>query len=534
MKLDYLIKGSTVIDGTGLSEGMKVMDIGIQRDRIVAIGQELEFQAGDVIDARSLYLSPGFIDAHTHSEFMLMADGRAQGKIAQGVTTEINGNCGLSAAPMYGEVLQKRQEKMRWSGVEEGWQSFEEFFHHLQQRGIAVNYATLVGHGNLRGSCLGYANQKPGRAEIEIMGQMLKESLKTGVFGLSTGLPYPPGVYAERDEILELCREATPLLGFYATHMRSEGDKLLESIDEAIAIAESCNAHLHISHLKTSGSQNWWKIDKVLNRLNQVYGQRKAISCDRYPYVASSTDLDILLPPWVFEGGDEAAVNRLINKRAIIRQEILEEHTEEGFWKKVLISGVHSYKNKWMQGMDIVFLAQRLSKEPVDVFLDLLTFERLRVGAIFFSMKEDNLCRILKQPFTVIGSDSSARSFDGVTANGLPHPRGFGTFPRVLGRYVREQGLLSLCEAIHKMTGLTASIFGIQERGLIKEGYFSDLVIFDKDTILDRAEFTNPFLPPEGIHFVFVNGEPVVYHEVLQERRPSRILKKFSNNPKYT
>ena len=173
-------------------------------------------------------------------------------------------------------------------------------------------------------------------------------------------------------------------------------------------------------------------------------------------------------------------------------------------------------------------------KEPVDIFLDLLTFERLRVGAIFFSMNEDNLSRILKQPFTVIGSDSSARSFDGVTANGLPHPRGFGTFPRVLGRYVREQGLLSLCEAIHKMTGLTASIFGIEERGLIKEGYFSDLVIFDKDTILDRAEFTNPFLPPEGIHFVFVNGEPVVYHGLLQEKRPGRILKKFSNNPRYT
>lgn len=530
MKLDYLIKGGMVIDGTGRSESVKVMDMGIHGDRIAVIGQGLDLQAEVIIDARGLCVSPGFIDSHTHSEFTLMADGRAQGKTAQGVTTEINGNCGLSAAPMFGEVWQKRYEQMKWAAIEEGWHSFEEFFHHLQQQGIAVNYATLVGHGNLRGSCLGYANRKPEDAEIKTMARMLRESLRAGAFGFSTGLTYSPGVYADTDEIAALGKEVMHMKSLYATHMRSEGDKLLESIDEAIAIAEACNAHLHISHLKTSGSQNWWKIDRMLDRLNQFYGQKKAVSCDRYPYAASSTDLDILLPPWVFEGGDEAAVNRLINKRAVIRQEVLEEHIEENFWKEVLISGVHSDKNKWMQGMNLAVLAEKLSKEPVDVFLDMLTIEKLRVGAIFFSMNEDNLRRILKLPYVVIGSDSSARSFDGMTAKSLPHPRGFGTFPRVLGRYVRQEGLLTLCEAIHKMTGLTAGIFGLEKRGFIREGYFSDLTIFDKDTILDKADFTNPFLPPEGIHFVFVNGEPVVYKGVLQDRRPGRILKKHSNS----
>ncbi|HLC16090.1 MAG TPA: D-aminoacylase [Thermodesulfovibrionia bacterium] len=528
MKLDYLIKGGTIIDGTGSPDGVQKKDIGILGDRIAVTGQQLDLEASEVIDANGLCVSPGFIDAHTHSEFTLMADGRAQGKIAQGVTTEVNGNCGLSAAPLYGEAWQKRQHEMKEAGIEEGWQTFEEYFHCLQQRGIALNFATLVGHGNLRGSCVGYANRRPKDTEIQMMGKLLKEALDAGAFGMSTGLPYPPGVYADTEEIEAVIKQAFPFPGLYATHMRSEGDELLESIDEAITIATTCHMRLHISHLKTSGPQNWRKIDDVTDKLMQLNAQGyTTVTCDRYPYVASSTDLDIVLPPWVFDGGDEAAIERLVGQRAVIRQEILQSHSEEQYWEKVLVSSVYSDKNKWMQGMSLADLAYELTTEPVDILIDLLVEERLRVGAVFFTMNEDNLRRILKLPFTVIGSDSSARSFDGVTTRGLPHPRGFGSFPRVLGRYVREEAVLSLHEAIHKMTGLTAGIFAIAERGFIKQGYYGDLTMFDKETIIDRAAFTNPFVPPEGIHYVFVNGEPVFYNGTFQDRRPGRILKKF-------
>lgn len=522
--LDFLIKNGQVLKGDG-KEPIEV-NIGIKGDKIAYVGTDA-IDAFTTIDASNMVVTPGFIDTHGHSEFILLADRRAEGKTYQGITTEINGNCGLSAAPLYGEVFERREVELKSLGIKERWSTFKEYFSILSSKGIGINFATLCGHGNLRASVNGY-RKDISDSSLSEMKRLLKEALNDGAKGLSTGLQYPPGIYSETKEIIELAKVLNEYKDskkrfLYASHMRSEGDEIIESISETIKIGRDGDVNIHISHLKTSGIENWKKLDSAIDLIETERAKGMRLTADRYPYIASSTDLDILLPQWVFEGGNEQQIKRL--KDPLMSKKIKEELSKKNddFWKSVFISSLN--KNKWMEGLNIYDISKRIQKRPVDLILDILIEEENRIGAIFFFMSEENLRKILKLPYVMIGSDSSARSFSGVTFTGKPHPRGFGSFPRFIGRYVREYGLISLSEAIRRITYLPAKIFNLNNRGLIKEGFYADLCIFDYNVIVDNATFNDPFKKPDGIYYVFINGSLVIKEAEHTGRLSGRILR---------
>jgi N-acyl-D-amino-acid deacylase len=520
--LDILIKKGYIIDGSGLEP--IIGSIGISGDRIALVSHDPEESAPaeTVIDAEGFVVSPGFIDTHSHSEFTLLADSRAEGKVLQGITTEINGNCGLSAAPLIGDAMIQREGDLRELGIEERWSNLKEYFLILEKRGLTMNFATLVGHGNLRASVIGYRDKRPLRHDIQDMLNLLDESIRDGAIGLSTGLIYPPGVYSDREEIIELASSIKDLI--YTTHMRSEGDMIEEAVEETIDVGRRSGIHVHISHIKTSGKKNWTKIDRIIDMIEKARNDGVEITADRYPYVAASTDLDAILPAWAYEGGVEKELERLRDQqmREVMRAEILSQHPENEYWSNIMVSSVANEDKIWMEGKSIEELSIMLKKNPVDLLFDILLEERLRVGAIFFSMTEENLSRFLSLPYVMIGSDSSARSFNGKTKVGKPHPRGFGSFPRFLHRYADTLGL---SDAIHKITALPAMTFSLHGRGRISEGYYADIVIFDREKIKDRATFEEPFMKPEGIHYVIINGKITVEKGLLTGARNGRILR---------
>ncbi|MBI5663996.1 MAG: D-aminoacylase [Nitrospirae bacterium] len=525
MSVDYLLKGGTIIDGSSPDVPPIQMDIAIEGDSIKDIGELSHVDADRTIDVKGLIVCPGFIDAHAHSEFSLLADGRAEGKISQGVTTEINGNCGLSAAPLYGPALERRESELDEINITDRWQTFSEYFRLLEARKFGVNFVTLAGHGNIRASVVGYSDKSLSKSDMEKMIALLRTSMEEGAIGLSTGLIYPPGIYSGTPEIIGLAQEAAKYNGIYTTHMRSEGDDLLESVEEVINIAAKAGIHAHISHIKTSGEKNWNKLHNVFTMIEEARGKGISMTCDRYPYTASSTDLDTVLPSWAFEGGHEKEISRLKNQRAELTEDILKIYSRSSDWDKVVISSVRTDKNRWMEGKSIPEISRVQGKTELQTVFDILLDEGLSAGAIFFTMNEDNLKAILKRPYCAIGTDSAVRSFSGITAKGMPHPRGFGSFPRVLGRYVRELGTLTLSEAVYKMSGLSADIFKIRRRGALKKGFFADITIFDPLKIIDTADYSAPFRRPEGIYHVFINGKPVLLHGELTGELPGRVLR---------
>jgi len=522
--IDLLIKHGLVFDGRG---GEPVLtDIAVKDDRILAVGIFNENDAEIIISAKGMAVAPGFIDSHAHSDFTLIADNRAEGKICQGVTTEINGNCGMSAAPLYGKAVERREDDLKELGITERWNSVREYCSLIEKKGLALNTAMLIGHGNVRGSVVGYDNREPSAAELSRMKQLLDISIQEGGIGLSTGLIYPPGIYSSTDELSALAEVLKPFGLIYTSHMRSEGAALLESIQEVISISHAAGIRAHISHIKTAGQENWHKADAAIALIMAARERNMEISCDRYPYIASSTDLDSLLPSWAFEGGNEEELQRLRSDkmRMQMRRELLEQDKNRAYWQRVIISSVVSPAKSWMEGMTIAEISERLGCDEIETVFTILREEKLRVGAIFLSMSEDNLNKFLSLPFCAIGSDSSARSFDGPTRLGRPHPRTFGTFPRFFGKHVRDEKLMSLTEAVHRATMLPASIFGLKGRGQIKEDFSADIIIFDPDSISDRATFENPFLKPAGIPYVLVNGVPAVWEGELTHKFSGRML----------
>jgi N-acyl-D-amino-acid deacylase len=507
--LDYLIKNGLVLDGSGL---MPVeTNIGINGDRITYSGNG-EIQAREVIEAKGLIISPGFIDTHAHSEFTLLADGRAEGKLSQGVTTEINGNCGLSAAPLYGEAFERREADLKEFGIKDRWATFSEYFNILKSKGIAINFGTLCGHGNIRASVIGYKNIIPDEHVMNEMKGLLLEAVEQGAKGISTGLIYPPDIYSTTEELIELCSSLITHHSslIYASHMRSEGDELIEAIEEVIRIGNEAGVNVHISHIKTAGERNWRKADKAIDLIENSRKDGINLTCDRYPYTAASTDLDTILPSWVYEGGIEEELKRLKNPDTAKKIKAEVGNRGDKYWKGIYVSSAAMPENKWMEGENIFDIASKMKKQPIDALFDIFISERLRTGAIFFSMSGDNLKKFLSLPYAMIGSDSSARSFSGPTCTGKPHPRAFGSFTRFIGKYVRDEGILSLKEAIKKITHLPALTFGLKERGLIKGGFYADIVIFDYDKIIDTATFKEPYNKSGGIEYVFVNGKLAV------------------------
>ncbi|MDA8079951.1 MAG: D-aminoacylase [Nitrospiraceae bacterium] len=521
---DIIIRGGMVFDGSGSDPF--AADVGITGDRFSFIGRAGGAEAAMFIDAQGLAVAPGFIDTHSHSDFTILADPRAEGKISQGITTEIIGNCGMSAAPLFDKACERREEDLKELGISERWHTLEEYFRLVVKRGIAVNMAVLAGHGNIRGSVVGYDDREPEAREFSEMKRLLNETLDQGAIGLSTGLIYPPGLFADTDELVGLSRPLAERNLIYTSHMRSEGDELLEAAREVVRIGRESGARVHISHIKTAGQKNWHKADDLISLLLETRLSGILITCDRYPYTASSTDLDALLPAWTYDGGNDAELKRLQDpvQRKRIAREMLDQASGSDYWKRVTVASVASEKNRWMEGKSIEDISEKLGLSPIEAVFQVLMEERLRVGAIFASMNEENLRKFLSLPFCMVGTDSSARSFDGPTRTGKPHPRGFGAFPRLIGGFVREEGLFSLQEAVRRATSLAAETFGLRGRGSIREGMFADLVIFDPGRVRDRSTFDDPFQGPEGVHYVLVNGVPVVWEGEANGRLQGRIL----------
>lgn len=531
-RFSLLLKGGTVYDGTG-GPPFKA-DVGIRGDTVVFVGQAPSGGADNTLDVSGLCVSPGFIDTHAHSDFSLLAGPLAEGKVLQGVTTEVNGNCGMSAAPLLGDALSQREGDLMEYGIKERWADLSEYFSLLEERMPALNVATLVGHGNIRASVMGYSSRSPGEEEMLQMERLLHESLSHGALGLSTGLIYPPGVYSDTSELVRLAASGGAYFGegfVYATHMRSEGQGLIEALEETLAIGRGVGVKVHVSHIKTAGREYWHKAESCVALLEEARAGGVRVTCDRYPYTAGSTGLDAVLPAWAFEGGNARELERLEDPSE--RERILAElPQDESRWEEVVISEVATQKNRWMEGKSVREAASSLGLPPGESVLRILLEEGLRVGAIFHSMSEENLLRFLLLPFCMVGSDSSARSFSGVTRKGKPHPRGFGSFPRFLRNFTRDngedevkRGLLPLGAAVHKITGLPASTFGIKRRGTIREGFYADLVVFHKDEVRDRATFAEPYLGPEGVYHVIVNGMLVASHGEMTGNRPGRALR---------
>lgn len=521
---DIIIKDALIVDGSG--DPSFASSVGIRGEKIAAVGDIQESEASTVFHANGLAISPGFVDIHAHSEFTLLADRRGEGKVMQGVTTEVSGNCGLSAGPLYGEYFERRKGDLKELGLELSWHGLGEFFSILENRGLSLNFATLVGHGNLRGSVVGYGNRRPTGEEMERMKSLLRESMKAGGVGLSSGLIYPPGVYSDIEELIELAKVVKEFGGIYASHMRSEGEKLLEAITEAVRIGEEAGIPVQISHLKTGGEKNWHKLEGAFELIEAARLRGVDVTADRYPYTASSTDLDAILPSWAYEGGVEAELARLSDPatREKLKNEILTQHPRDDYWETVMVAAVDTEKNKGFEGKTMAQVAREMGKEPCDALFDFLLEEKLRISAIYFSMSEENLRRILQKPYVMVGSDSSARAINGPTRLGKPHPRTFGSFPRVLSKFVREENIFTLEEAVRKMTSLPAQRLGLKDRGVIKTGAFADLVIFNPDRVHDTATYTEPYSYPMGIRHVIVNGTFVVKDGAHTGAMPGKVL----------
>jgi dihydroorotase/N-acyl-D-amino-acid deacylase len=529
---DLRIRGGSVLDGTG-APGFGA-DVAIRDGRIVGIGKDLP-AARDTIDATGLVVAPGFIDMLGHSEFRLLADGRAISKIYQGVTTEITGEVS-SVAPVSEATKAERAAEISPWDVEIDWQDLDGYFERLERQGTAINLGTWVGLSTLRVWGVGWDDRQASPAELDSMRTALGHAMQQGAFGLSSGLIYAPGRYASTDEIVELARVVAGSGGFYATHMRSEGARLLEAIDEAIAIGERSGAPVLIHHLKASGRSNWGKMAAAVARIDSARARGVDVMASVYPYVASSTGLDQVLPDWVTEGGTEATLARLddLTLRDSIEAE-LSGRTQSGDWTLgtsaggpagIQISDVVHEPFERYEGMRLDAIAQERGQSAAAAAIDLLLADSLRTSAIYFSMSEDDLVLALRQPWVMIGGDAGIRALDGPLSTDQPHPRAFGTFPRALCRYSRELGVFPLEEAVRRMTSLPAERAGLADRGIVEVGRFADLVVFDPATVCDTATFEAPKRLAVGVEHVIVNGVPVLRNGEPTGALPGRGLRR--------
>jgi len=523
---DLVIRGADLIDGTGAPA--RRADLAVSGDRIAEIGRIAPSLGHRVIEAAGLTLSPGFVDIHSHSDYHLLLQPTADSAVRQGVTLEIGGNCGYAAAPIWGPWLEERAAMYRdLYGLDHAWQGVADYFARLEATGISENFGLLIGHNTLRGSAMGGANRPPSSQELEAMMEGARQGMAEGALGLSTGLVYAPACFSKPEELAMIAAAVREAGGILTCHMRSEGDGLLEAIDEIIGVAEQAKIPLQISHLKTSGERNWPKLHEALQRIEEARARGLDVSCDRYPYIASNTGLQAVLPDWALEGGQRERTERLRNPAARVRiMQELTTHYPPDYWSRLMISEVTRGENRCYEGLRVSEAAARAATSSIDFALDLLISEQMQVDAIFFTMCEENLDTILQMPYAMIGSDSGCRGHEGPLSHGRPHPRTFGTFPRVLGHFVRERRLLDLPTAIRKMTWDPCRKLGLLDRGHLQPGCVADLVLFDSATVSDRATYEAPLQYPTGIHHVFVNGVPVVEAGEHTGARPGHIVRR--------
>ena len=528
---DVIIRGARIFDGTG--GAAFCADVAIKDDAVAAVGDLGEESAGLEIEARGMALAPGFIDIHTHSDMPLMLDGDANSHIRQGVTTNVIGNCGTALAPVTPEAVEYL--KSRTPSDEEApawdWLSMAEYLQRLEESGVSVNVVPLAGQGSIRGSVMGFVDRAPTEEELQKMKGMVREAMEDGAFGMSTGLIYVPGSYAATDEIVELAEVVGEYGGLYASHIRGENDTLIPALEEAIEVGRRADVPVQVSHLKAMGRHMWGRSADALQLIDRARSEGIDITADQYPYNASATGLGAYLPAWAHVGGSDELMKRLSDEdtREKIKEHILSGDDEwtslyKGVgWENTMITRC---KVTDLEGKMVTEIADERGIDPFDCAFDILLEAGGNVGVVYFTIGDEDLERIMRHPSVMIGSDSSAIGTEGPTARGKPHPRSFGTFSRVLGKYVREDETIGLAEAIKKMTSMPAGRLGLTDRGVLRPDARADLVLFDPDTVADCATYKDPFRYPEGVLKVFVNGQLTISDGEHTKVRAGRVLRR--------
>jgi N-acyl-D-aspartate/D-glutamate deacylase len=528
---DLVIAGGRVVDGTG--NPWFHGDVAIKADRVVAVGRVPAGKAKRTFDAKGMVVAPGFIDIHSHSDELLLEDGHAQSKIRQGVTTEILGE-GNSAAPRRGK-LQPRVLKARGKALE--WASLDSYFNLLDKEGVSVNVATYVGLDNIWEAVMGKSHARPTATQLDEMKAVLEEAMNEGALGLSTYMMMPPGSLATTDDLVELCKVVKRHGGVYSSHIRTEGIGVFDAIKEAIAVGERAGVPVDIIHLKIADEKLWGKMPEVVKLIDEARKRGVNVQANVYPYTRGNNNLASIIPPWAHEGGTARMLDRL--KDAKQRERLKTDITKGvdgwynhytavgGDWSRMLVSGRGSYEGLTM---DRVIAAKQKGKspppDPLDILFDILIEESGSVPTVFAHHDEKDMNLALQQPWCSVGSDGSAYAAEGPLKRGNPHPRNFGTFPRVLGVYVRDRGVLKLEDAVRKMTSLNAAKVGLKDRGTLREGAFADVTVFDPAKVLDRSTYTAPFAYNDGIELIVVNGVVVLDGEKHTGATPGRALRK--------
>ena len=513
---DVIIRGGTVYDGSG---GAPIKaDVGIVGDRVAAVGDLRNAEAGRVVDATGMAVSPGFINMLSWSTESLIVDPRSLGELKQGVTTQIMGE-GESMGPLNDRTRKLMIDEQGDLKYDIPWTTLSEYLKYLEKKGVSQNVASFLGATTVRRYVIGDEDKPPTPAQLDEMRAIVRREMRAGALGIGTSLIYPPAFYAKTDELIAMCKVASEYKGKYISHMRSEGNQLIEAVNELLRISREANIPGEIYHLKAAGHDNWPKMDQVLKRVEDARAHGMKITADMYTYPAGSTGLDAALPPWSEDGGFQALIKRIQDPGT--RQKILSEmRTPTDKWEnlylatgspdKVLLVGFKSDKLKPLTGKTVGEVARIRGTDPENTILDLLVEDQSRIGTVYFLMSEDNIEKQIKYPWVSFGSDASSMAPEGIFLKSSTHPRAYGNFARLLGKYVRDEKIISLQEAVRRLSGLPATNLGLKDRGFLKQGYFADVVIFDPATIADKATFDQPHQFAVGVRDVFVNGIQVL------------------------
>lgn len=531
--MSILFKNGTIVDGTGAPAFTG--SVAVKAGRIVRVGQCEANGFDRVIDAAGLVIAPGFIDSHSHSDLKILIEPFVEAKIRQGITTELCGQDGISLAPLPKQYIGPWRKNLAGlegdsDAIDWGFETTDGYLRLLEQAGVGPNISYLVPHGNIRMEAMGLDNRLASAEELERMRVITRRELEAGAFGLSTGLIYIPCAYSDTAELVALCQVVAEYDGVFVVHQRSEADTILESMAEIIQIGRESSVRIHFSHFKVCGKHNWDKIDRVIELLEQAQAEGLRVSFDQYPYVAGSTMLGVILPPWAHAGGTDQLLQRLQDPLA--RQQMVfdmenglpgwDNFVEFAGLDQIYVTSVKTTANQDLIGKNLIEIGRMRGKSPFDATFDLLHDEENAVGMVDFYGTEEHIIRFLQRPEQNVCTDG--------LLGGKPHPRVFGAFPRILGKYVREERVLSLEAAIHKMTGKTAAVLGLKDRGLVAEGYCADLVLFDPETIIDRGTFIDPAQYPEGIAFVLINGSIVLEQGQPRPSLAGQVLRRGRNN----
>ena len=526
---DTLIKGGMVYDGSG--ERPRMADVGLRDGKIVAIGDLKEATAKNMIDVKGLAVTPGFINMLSWSCDSLMVDGRGQSEIRQGVTTQVMGE-GWSWGPVNAAIKKRMKADQGDIKYDIEWTTLSEYLYTLERRGVSQNVASFLGATTVREYVLGLENKKPTEKDLEQMRAIVAREMKEGALGIATALEYAPSYYADTRELVELCKVAAHYKGKYITHMRSEGIRLFEGIDEAITIGREAKIPVEIYHFKAAGKANWEKMDEAIARVEKARKEGLAITADMYCYEAGAASLTACIPPWAMAGGDPAMRRRLRDpddRRRII-SDIRDKTDWPNFYRNagspenVLLIGFKKETLKPLQGKTLSQIARQRDKDPIETLLDLLLEDESSISTAYFITSEANIRKLIPLPWISFGSDEAAQAPEGIFLKSMPHPRAYGNFARLLGKYVREEKLLPLEKAIQKLTSLPATNLGLAQRGLLKVGYMADVVVFDPMTIIDKATYEKPHQYAIGVQHVFVNGTQVLKNGEHTGAKPGRAL----------